>query len=123
MLVLANLLQEQGVKVHLESTLRVSPTKFLVPDVTVAADFPIDYPTAPVFLCCEILSRDDRLGGTLGKCEELHVWGVPCSWIIDFVKRTAWEYNRDSEPTKVESTLNAGHLSVPLPTLFAALTQ
>jgi Uma2 family endonuclease len=121
MLALSNLLQQQGVKAYPELTLRLSPSKYLVPDVTVAADFPGDYPTDPVFLCCEILSPDDRLGATLGKCEEFHAWGVPHCWIIDPVKRTAWEYHRDSEPTKVESTLNAAHLTVPLQSLFAAL--
>ncbi len=121
MLALANLLERQGVKAYPELTVRLSPTKYLVPDVTVANDFPGDYPTEPVFLCCEILSPDDRLGATLGKCEEFHAWGVPYCWIIDPVKRTAWEYHNNAEPAKVDSTLQAGHLSVSLPALFAAL--
>lgn len=121
MLALANLLQQQGVKAYPELTLRLSPTKFLVPDITVAEDFPGDYPTEPVFLCCEILSPDDRLGAMLGKCEDFHAWGVPYCWVIDPVKRTAWEYHSGSDPLKVDAALTAGKLSVPLPAAFATL--
>lgn len=77
------LLRGQGVRPLPELTLRISPTKYLVPDVCVAADFPGPYPTEPIQLCCEILSPEDRLGSMLSKCEEYHAWGVPFCWLID----------------------------------------
>jgi hypothetical protein len=43
--------------------LRLSSTKYLVPDVIAAPDIQNPYPTEPVLLCCEILSLDDPLGG------------------------------------------------------------
>lgn len=55
-----------------ELTLRLSPAKYLIPDIAVAEDFPGPYPTKAVRLCCEILSPDDRLGMMLAKCEEYH---------------------------------------------------
>src|SRR5580658_1663220 len=75
--VLMVLLENQGAHAFPELTVRISTTKYLVPDVTVADDFPGPYPTEPVLLCCEILSPEDRLGALLetsmlSKCEEYH---------------------------------------------------
>jgi Uma2 family endonuclease len=92
-----------------------------VPDVCVAGDFPGPYPTEPVLLCCEILSPEDRLGAMLAKCEEYHAWGVPFCWVVDPVKRTAWEYHSASEPVRATETLRAGDLSVNLEEMFSAL--
>jgi Uma2 family endonuclease len=119
--VLLTLLAKQGVQAFPELTVRVSPTRYLVPDVAVAGDFPGPYPTEPVLLCCEILSPEDRLGAMLGKCEEYHAWGVPFCWVIDPVKRTAWEYHSASEPARATATLRAGELAVELEELFSAL--
>jgi Uma2 family endonuclease len=119
--VLFTLLQKQGVRAFPELTVRISPTKYLVPDIAVAGDFPGPYPTEPVLLCCEILSPEDRLGAMLGKCEEYHAWGVPFCWVIDPVKRTAWEYHSAAEPVRATATLRAGELSVNLEELFSAL--
>jgi Uma2 family endonuclease len=115
------LLRGQGVRPWPELTVRISPTKYLVPDVSVAGDFPGPYPTDPILLCCEILSPEDRLGATLGKCEEYHAWGVPFCWVIDPVKRSAWEYHAESEPVRASTTLHAGELSIGLEELFSAL--
>jgi Uma2 family endonuclease len=119
--VLLTLLQNQGVDAFPELTVRISPTKFLVPNVSVAGDFPGPYPSEPVQLCCEILSPEDRLGTMLAKCEEYHAWGVPFCWVIDPVKRTAWEYHSAAEPVRVTAALCAGELSVSLEDLFSAL--
>jgi Uma2 family endonuclease len=115
------LLRAQGVQPYPELTLRTSQTRFLVPDVAVAADFPGPYPTQPVLLCCEILSPEDRLGAIFSKCEEYHAWGVPFCWVVDPIKRTAWEYHLNAEPTRVTTALNAGELCVTLTELFSTL--
>jgi Uma2 family endonuclease len=118
---LITLLQNQGAQAFPELTVRISPTRYLVPDIAVAGDFPGPYATEPVLLCCEILSPEDRLGAMLGKCEEYHAWGVPFRWVIDPVKRTAWEYHSAAEPLRVTVALRAGELSVSLAELFSAL--
>jgi Uma2 family endonuclease len=115
------LLGDKGVQPLPELTVQISPTKYLVPDVTVANDFPGPYPTEPVQLCCEILAPEDRLGAMLSKCEEYHIWGVPYCWVIDPVKRTAWEYHAGLEPVRAATELRAGELAVGLEELFSEL--
>lgn len=119
--VLLTLLQNQGAPAFPELTLCISATRYLIPDVAVADDFPGPYPTEPVRLCCEILSPEDRLGAMLAKCEEYHAWGVPSCWVIDPVKRAAWEYHSCGEPMRAISTLSAGDISVELDELFSGL--
>lgn len=120
---LAAMLRAQGVTPFPELTMRISPTRYLVPDVSVADDFPGPYPTDAVRLCCEILSPQDRLGALLAKCEEYHAWGVPFCWVIDPVKRAAWEYHLGGEPVRVVDALRAGQIAVGLDELFSALDQ
>lgn len=121
MAALWSILHKQGWAAYVELTVCISPTKYLVPDVTVADEFAGPYPTEAVRLCCEILSPDDRLGQMLGKCEEYHEWGVPYCWVVDPIKRSAWEYHRGMEPRRVEAELAAGEIRVSLEELFEAL--
>jgi Uma2 family endonuclease len=121
--VLMTMLEKQGVAAFPELTLRISATKFLIPDVVVADDFPGPYPTEAVRLCCEILSPEDRIGTMLAKLEEYHSWGVPFCWVIDPVKRTAWEYHSAGEPVRITDTLRAGEIAVGVDELFSALDK
>jgi len=114
------LLGKQGVRALPELTVRLSETKFLVPDIVVARSIDTPYPTKPVELCVEILSPDNRLGAMLQKCEQYHDWGVPYCWVIDPDKRTAWQYHSGREPERVD-TLRAGELRVDLAELFSEL--
>ena len=118
---LLRMLENQRVTAFPELTLRISPTKYLIPDVAVADDFPGPYPTEAVRLCCEILSPEDRLGTMLAKCEEYHSWGVPFCWVIDPVKRAAWEYHSGGEPVHTTDSLRAGDIVVAVNELFAGL--
>src|SRR5260370_41204349 len=121
--VLMMLLQNQGTPSFPELTLCLSATKYLIPDVVVADDFPGLYPTEAVRLCCEILSPEDRLGTMPAKCEEYHAWGVPFCWVIDPVKRAAWEYHSAGEPVRIADTLRAGEIAVGVDELFSALDK
>jgi Uma2 family endonuclease len=118
---LLTMLQNQGAPAFPELTLRISATKYLIPDVAVADDFPGPYPTEAVQLCCEILSPEDRLGAMLAKCEEYHAWGVPYCWVIDPVKRAAWEYHSGGEPDRATKAIRAGDITVSIDELFSAL--
>jgi Uma2 family endonuclease len=117
---LVNLLRRQGVEALSEVTVRISDTKFLVPDVIAAPQIEDPYPTTPVQLCVEILSPEDRLGATLAKCEDYHAWGVPFCWVVDPLKKTAWEYHTGCDPVPVPSDgiLRAGQLAAPVADLF-----
>ena len=114
------LLRRQGIEALSEVTVRLSPAKFLIPDVIAAHTIQSPYPTEPVLLCAEILSPDDRLGATLAKCEHYHEWGVPFCWVIDPEKQKAWQYHSGGELERVErgGILRAGELSVHLEELF-----
>jgi Uma2 family endonuclease len=118
---LVAMLRKLGLDAVPEVTVRLSPTKYLVPDVIAATVIQSPYPTEPVLLCCEILSPEDRLGTMLAKCEEYHAWGVHFCWVIDPVKRTAWEYHAAVEPVRATATLCAGEIVVSLEELFSAL--
>lgn len=115
-------LEKQGVEALPEVTLRLSASKFLVPDVVASARRIEDpYPTEPVLLCVEILSPEDRPGSMLAECEQYHAWGVPFCWVIDPEKQTAWEYHNGADPIHVErgGILRAGELTLRLDELFA----
>ena len=113
--------QKLGLDAVFEVTVRLSPTRYLVPDVIAGPVIQDPYLTEPVLLCCEILSPEDRLGATLAKCDEYHVWGVPYCWVIDPIKRTAWEYHAGAEPVRVGETLHAGEFPVGLDELFSRI--
>jgi Uma2 family endonuclease len=118
---LVAMLNKLGLQAAPEVTVKLSPAKFLVPDVIADLELESPYPTAPVLLCCEILSPDDRLATTFAKCEEYHAWGVPFCWVLDPVERTAWEHHQDGKPTRASGSLHAGEYSVNLEQLFAGL--
>src|SRR5580704_8250290 len=114
------MLRNLGLQAAPEVTVRLSATRYLVPDVIAAPVLQSPYPTEPVLLCCEILSPEDSLGATLAKCEEYHAWGVPFCWVLDPVKRTAWEYHAAGDPVRVTGVLRAGEYPVSLEELFSA---
>ena len=122
-LALLLLLNKLGLEALPEVALRITPTKYLVPDVIAAKHLASPYPTEPVLLCVEILSPEDRIGSMLAKCEQYHAWGVPSCWVIDPVKRVAWEYAAGEEPLRIADTgkLQAGDISIAVADLFAQL--
>lgn len=75
-----------------------------------------------MLLCVEILSPDDHLGAMLAKCEQYHEWGVSHCWVIDPVKRTAWEYPASGDPGRVNE-LHAAEATLSVQELFAQLTD
>ena len=121
--ILMRLLDAQGVEALSEVHVRISPTKYLIPDVIAAPTIQGPYPTDPVRLCIEIPSPEDRIGALLAKCEEYHAWGVPYCWVVDPEKPTAWQYHSGGEPEHLarKAVLTAGQISVRLEELFAEI--
>jgi Uma2 family endonuclease len=118
---LMRLLDKQGVEALAEMNVRLSPTKYLIPDVIAAPSIQDPYPTEPVLLCVEILSPKDGVGAILAKGEQYHDWGVPFCWVIHPEKQIGWQYHAGCDPERVDrgGTLIAGQLSVPLEELFS----
>lgn len=120
---LGYLLKQLGYKVVAELTVRISATKYLIPDVAADKYIADPYPDRPVLLCVEILSPGDRPGSMLAKCEEYHAWGVPYCWVLDPVKELAWEYHNGGFPDQRPSneSLRAGEIQIPVSNLFRSL--
>jgi len=116
-------LSKQAIYALAEVHLRIAATKYLVPDVIATKTLQHPYPTDPVLLCVESLSREDHVGAMLVKCEQYHAWGVPYCWIIDPEKQTAWQYHAGSDPEQLDrtGTLQAGELRVWMNDLFAEI--
>jgi Uma2 family endonuclease len=108
-----------------ELTVKIRTGKYLVPDVAVQRRNSIQspYPEAPVHLCVEILSPDDRFSDIVAKCEEYHEWGVETTWIVDPENCQAWEFHKGHRPTEIPAagSLTAEGISVPLQDVFADL--
>jgi Uma2 family endonuclease len=119
------LLRRQGVDARPEVTVRLTPTRFLIPDLIADLIIEDPYPTKPVMLCVEIRSPEERFSAAVMKCEEYQAWGVPYCWVIDPVKQTAWEFHTQNDLVKVEAggTLHAGNLVVHLTELLAPQCQ
>lgn len=115
------LLTGRGKLAWAELTLRVTPSRFLIPDVAVVAQLQFPYPAQAPELCLEILSPDDAMQATLDKCQEYHAWGVPTCWVIDPVKQKAWQCSAVSEAQLATGTLHSGGLSLEINELFSAL--
>ena len=120
---LSLLLRRLGLKVAVELTVKIGPTRFLVPDVAADTSLAEPYPDHPVLLCVEVLSPEDRTGSVLAKCEEYHAWGVPYCWVIDPWQNTAWEYHKDGRPEERHAgdMLAAGEIEIAISDVFAGM--
>jgi len=112
------LLRRLGYEALPEVTVRISATRYLIPDVLADRVIEEPYPAKAVLLCIEVLSPEDRLGATLAKCEEYHAWGTPYCWVLDPGKESAWEYHREGEPVRADGVVRAGEIAVALAEIF-----
>ncbi len=108
-----------------ELTVRISGSRFLVPDVGVqrVGELQRPYPVKPIHLCIEVLSPDDRLADVVVKCGDYHRWGTPYCWIVDPDEKTCWEYHSGGRPHPVSEggQISAGVISLPVDDIFVAL--
>ncbi len=68
-----------------ETRMRLSTTRVLIPDVAVfwAQEPGSRIPDQPPLIVIEILSPDDRMQEVRAKLEEYRAWGVPHVWLAD----------------------------------------
>jgi Uma2 family endonuclease len=113
--------RDWGVIALVEQRLRVTPTRYRIPDVVV---LPANYDrsqivTVPPLLCIEILSPDDRLSEVMERSEDYLAMGTPEVWIFDPAKKTAYVKSsnglHESAPNAV---LRCGAIEISLPELF-----
>src|SRR6266567_2907745 len=91
---LLRLRQALGALVVVEQRIRVSPTRYRVPDVCVVlgADPNEAVITTPPFLCVEVVSPDDRMSRMNEKIKDYLAMGVRYVWVIDPYVGTAWTH-------------------------------
>jgi Uma2 family endonuclease len=76
----------------------------------------------PPLLCTEIISLSQSFRELYDKCVLYLRWGVPYCWIIDPVRRLAWQIGIDEMPREIraDGSLRAGDVEVKLADLFSA---
>jgi Uma2 family endonuclease len=117
--------REWNVRVLPEQRIRISASRFRVPDVCVVSREQEIEPvfTRPPLLCIEVLSKDDTLRGMQERVDDYLAFGVPNIWVLDPVKRRAYVCMhgdfREPEGEALEIALTP--IRIPLRELFAEL--
>jgi Uma2 family endonuclease len=97
-----------------EQRLRVSATRFRIPDVCVLPLGEDEIVTEPPALCVEIVSPDDRFSKLLQRVDEYLAFGVPVVWIIDPYEYTAWIVTQENPKPHQVDQLRWNHVAIDL---------
>jgi Uma2 family endonuclease len=109
-----------------ELRMRVSPTRFRIPDVCVVLRSQRGEPvlTRPPFLCIEVLSPEDRMSRTMQRVKEYLDFGVKYVWVIEPENRMAFEYTAEAgREVRDQLTTQNPDIAIPLAELFAELDE
>jgi Uma2 family endonuclease len=83
--------EAQGVEVFTEIRIRVSPSRFRIPDICATVGDPREEVlTRPPFLCVEILSPEDRMSRLEMRIQDYLQMGVPNVWVLDPLTHQAY---------------------------------
>jgi Uma2 family endonuclease len=112
--------RELGIFVVAEQRLRISPTKYRIPDICVVLGHEPDEQvfTEPPFLCVEVLSPEDRMSRMQIRIGDYFSFGVRYVWVIDPQSRKAWIY----QPGQMREVLD-GVLRTENPQIAVALDE
>jgi len=117
--------REWNIRVLPEQRLRVSRSRFRIPDVCVISR---DQPIEPVFthpplICIEVLSKDDTLRSIQDRIDDYLNFGVPNIWILDPASRRAYICARGqfTEPEDGALRVASSPITITLTDLFAEL--
>ena len=111
-----------GVFACFEVRLKVSDTRYRVPDVCAYVDYkPTEQVlTRPPFVCIEVLSPEDRLNRTLTVVRDYFGMGVQNVWIMDPRQKLAYICSEDGgwRPASGQIATSDGRIVLSLNTLF-----
>lgn len=114
---------QQPFEVMQELRIRVSETRFRIPDLCV---FPSDpkqrVPSTPPFLCIEILSPEDRMSRLEVRINDFLAMGVAYVWVIDPETRQCYSATGAEGLREVKSGLlrtEAPAIELPLAEIFS----
>ena len=101
-----------------ETRMRVSETRFRVPDVCVYEREPDEQVfTAPPLVVVEVLSPDDRMSRMQRKLDDYYTMGCRNIWILDPWEKRAFEYN-GTATTEVYDKLSVSGFDINLSEIF-----
>ena len=109
-----------GFRVATELRIRVTPTRFRVPDICVFLRDPGErVPATPPFLCVEILSPEDRMSRIEERINDYLRMGVAYVWVLDPQTRQAFI----ATPAEGLREVRSGLLRTDDPSMEAPLDQ
>ena len=115
---------DRGLQVLPSIRVRISSTRYRVPDIGVwlPGDIGRDIPTVQPFLIVEILSPDDRITRMKIKVEEYLSIGVEWIWLVDPANQKAICYSQANPAGSVCDVLRTENptIEIPLEKVFAA---
>jgi Uma2 family endonuclease len=83
--------ESSGLAVFTEIRIRVSASRFRIPDVCATVGDPgEEVLTKPPFLCVEILSPEDRMSRLEIRIQDYLQMGIPYVWVLDPLTRQAY---------------------------------
>jgi Uma2 family endonuclease len=114
-----------GLYAYLETRMRVSPTRYRVPDVCIyLGPKPTDrvFSKAPAVVI-EVLSPEDRLQRMRQRVDDYLNFGVNTVWLVDPIARRGWVWDRAGMREQADGVLHDADLNVtlPLPEIFASI--
>jgi Uma2 family endonuclease len=115
------LLKKLGAAAFLETRLRISATRYRVPDICAYAAEPNESIfTAPPLLCVEILSPDDRMSRILRVVDDYLSIGALSVWVLDPLEKKAFASDSANGFRAVDhGSLTAGRLTLTLDDVFS----
>lgn len=119
--------REWGVMAATEVRMRVSKTRFRIPDVLVVRrDAPREpVLTHPPLLAIEVLSSEDRMSPVQVRIDDFLSFGIENIWIVDPARRTGFRATADHLQEAEDGILSVPGtpIRIDLKELFAALDQ
>lgn len=123
----ARWVEHPEVAVYTELRVRISPTRFRVPDILLikrSQDLDEEIVTRPPLLIVEIRSDEDRIHRMLERIDDYFAMGVPHCWILDPYERVAYICSPGSRFQLVREgslTIESPRIELRLADVFAAL--
>lgn len=116
-----------GIEVSSEQRVQVLESRFRIPDLCLLSeDAPYErIVRTPPILCIEILSSEDRMREIQDRLSDYARMGVPCSWVIDPWRRTAFTAGADGvlHPEDECLTVPNTPISIGVEAIFAELDR
>ncbi|HTS76124.1 MAG TPA: Uma2 family endonuclease [Bryobacteraceae bacterium] len=114
---LRELRRKLGIRVAPEVRIRIGPTRYRIPDISVWRDDNIGtrIPSVPPFLAIEILSSDDRMNRMLQKIKEYLAIGVAFVWVIDPEDKSALIFSGNHPEGVASDVLRTSNPDIDIP--------